>query len=82
MSDLPSVAFRDLSYQYDGAIAPLFSGLSAQLPKGFTGVLGANGAGKSTLLSLLCGRLTPTTGHVEGAGGGGLLRAMYGRPAR
>lgn len=68
MSDALSVAFRDLSYQYDGASAPLFSGLSAHLPRGFTGVLGANGAGKSTLLNLLCGRLIPTSGHVEGAG--------------
>ncbi len=68
MSDLPSVAFRDLSYQYEGATAPLFTSLSAHLPKGFTGVLGANGAGKSTLLNLLCGRLRPTTGLVEGAG--------------
>ncbi|OYU70836.1 MAG: ABC transporter ATP-binding protein [Alphaproteobacteria bacterium PA2] len=68
MSDAPYVAFRDLSYQYDGATAPLFSGLSAHLPRGFTGVLGANGAGKSTLLNLLCGRLNPTSGHVEGGG--------------
>ena len=67
MSDALSVAFRDLSYQYDDASAPLFSGLSAHLPRGFTGVLGANGAGKSTLLNLLCGRMPPTSGHVEGA---------------
>jgi len=62
-----TVVFRDLSYQYDGASAPLFTGLSAHLPQGFTGVVGANGAGKSTLLRLLCGHLSSTSGHVESA---------------
>lgn len=68
MPDAPSVAFRDLSFTYDGASAPLLSGLTAHLPPGFTGVLGANGAGKSTLLRLLCGALKPSAGQVEGAG--------------
>ena len=67
MPDILPVAFRDLAFSYDGASAPLLTGLSAHLPIGFTGVLGANGAGKSTLLRLLCGQLIPTAGHVEGA---------------
>lgn len=29
------------------------------------GIIGRNGAGKSTLLQILCGTLTPTSGHVE-----------------
>jgi ATPase subunit of ABC transporter with duplicated ATPase domains len=62
-----SVAFRDLGFSHDGASAPLLAGLSAHLPRGFTGVLGANGAGKTTLLRILCGQLEPSTGSVQGA---------------
>jgi macrolide transport system ATP-binding/permease protein len=65
--DALPVALRDLAFSYDGASAPLLTGLSAHLPLGFTGVLGANGAGKSTLLRLLCGHLKPAAGQVEGA---------------
>lgn len=68
MSDALAVAFRDLSFSYDGASAPLLTGLTAHLPRGVTGVLGANGAGKTTLLRLLCGQLTPSAGRIEGGG--------------
>lgn len=37
-----------------------------QIEKGESvGIIGQNGAGKSTLLQLLCGTLTPSTGHLE-----------------
>jgi ATPase subunit of ABC transporter with duplicated ATPase domains len=62
-----SVAVRDLAFCHEGASAPLFTGLSAHLPRGFTGVLGANGAGKTTLLRTLCGELMPSAGSLEGA---------------
>ncbi len=35
------------------------------MPGEVLGIVGRNGAGKSTLLQLLCGTLTPTSGHVE-----------------
>lgn len=40
--------------------------LSFTLPKGeVLGVVGRNGAGKSTLLQLICGTLTPSSGHIQ-----------------
>ena len=42
------------------------SNVSFSLPKGeVLGVVGRNGAGKSTLLQLICGTLTPTSGHIH-----------------
>ncbi|MFU8816505.1 MAG: ATP-binding cassette domain-containing protein [Pseudomonadales bacterium] len=67
MSPTASVALRGLSFEYDCGSAPLFSGLSLPLPRGFTGVVGANGAGKTTLLRIVAGELAPTAGHVQGA---------------
>lgn len=32
------------------------------------GVIGRNGSGKSTLLQMICGTLTPTSGHIETRG--------------
>ena len=57
-----------ISFEYDGAVEPLFDELSLSFPGGFTGVVGANGCGKSTLLKLLTGLLTPDRGTVSASG--------------
>ena len=41
-------------------------GVTVDIRRGETlGVIGRNGSGKSTFLQMLCGTLTPTTGHVQ-----------------
>ncbi len=43
--------------------------LSMKIPPGeIYGFLGPNGSGKSTTIRLICGLLTPTSGHVEALG--------------
>lgn len=40
--------------------------VTLDIKKGETiGVIGRNGSGKSTLLQMICGTLTPTSGHIE-----------------
>ncbi len=59
------VRFHNVTFAYPSAAAPLFSGLSLHIPRGWSGVVGANGAGKTTLLRLATGQLEPDSGAVE-----------------
>ncbi|HPQ96712.1 MAG TPA: ATP-binding cassette domain-containing protein, partial [Thiolinea sp.] len=55
--------FSDLTQQFDQHT--LFTGLSATLTSGLTGLVGRNGQGKSVLLNLLAQILPPTAGTVH-----------------
>jgi ATP-binding cassette subfamily C protein LapB len=59
----------DLSFAFAGSLAPLFSGLSLELPPGgLLAVRGFNGCGKTTLLRLLAGLAEPTAGRIAAGG--------------
>ncbi|MEE4298675.1 MAG: ATP-binding cassette domain-containing protein [Pseudomonadales bacterium] len=68
MARSPQVAVRDLFFTHDRASRPLFDGLTASFPSGFTGIVGANGCGKTTLLELLVGLRSPDAGEVSSPG--------------
>jgi len=63
---------QQVSFSYESATRPLFTGLEVHFPSGWTGIVGANGVGKSTLLKLATGLLPPQTGTVHASG-----RAIY-----
>ncbi len=62
-----AITLIDLDFAWpDGTVA--LDGVSATLPAGRTGLVGANGSGKSTLLRLIAGDLTPTAGRIVTGG--------------
>lgn len=52
-----------LTQQFDAE--PIFTGLSATLQTGLTGLVGRNGQGKSVLMALLAQSFPPTSGSVQ-----------------
>ena len=56
---------RQLSMQFPGESAPLFSGIDMFLTSGVQALIGCNGAGKSCLAAVLADQLTPNTGKVQ-----------------
>ncbi len=70
-----TVEFRNVSFSYPGAEAPVLDGVSFTARTGTTtAIIGATGSGKTTLLNLLPRFLDATTGGISI--GGRNLRAM------
>jgi ATP-binding cassette subfamily B protein len=60
-----TVEFRDVSFAYPGAEAPVLDGISfTAAPGTTTAIIGSTGSGKSTLLNLLPRFLEATSGEV------------------
>ncbi len=67
MNEQPSISVNELTKKFGDFTA--VDQVSFQVEKGEVfGYLGANGAGKSTTIRMLCGLLTPTSGHARVAG--------------
>jgi ATPase subunit of ABC transporter with duplicated ATPase domains len=64
------IRFRNVRFSYDSMSSPLFEGLSLDVTRGWTGVVGANGVGKTTLLKLATGLIQPDAGEVLAPGKG------------
>jgi len=57
------VGLSDVAFRYDGAVRPVFTGVSGTADKGeWLAVTGPSGSGKSTLLALLLRFVDPDTG--------------------
>ena len=63
---MSNLTIHDVSYKYEGAKKPVFSGVNLTFEAGkvYT-IVGKSGAGKSTLLALLSGLDVPTSGRIE-----------------
>ncbi|HEX2483813.1 MAG TPA: ATP-binding cassette domain-containing protein, partial [Myxococcota bacterium] len=60
------VRFRDVTFGYPGAAAPVLEGFDLALPAGSSlAIVGQNGAGKTTLAKLLCRLYDPQGGAIE-----------------
>ncbi len=74
---LPTIEFRNVSFQYEGSSFPAVHGLNLTLHPGENlALVGLNGAGKTTFIKLLCGFYDPTEGEILI---NGISRARYTR---
>ena len=80
----PGIRVENLSFRYEGAVAPVFDGLSFDFKPGtMTAILGPTGSGKSTLVKVIMNLLKPTSGSVTlydpatPSGPGTLCNFMY-----
>lgn len=63
MTTSPILSIADLRFAYGDILA--LDGVTAEIPAGRIGLVGANGAGKTTLLKLLLGVLEPAAGTIR-----------------
>jgi ABC-2 type transport system ATP-binding protein len=64
----PVLSIRGLTKTYASGLQALKS-VDLEIGRGeIFALLGPNGAGKTTLISIVCGLVTPSTGHIEAAG--------------
>lgn len=63
MTDAPILSIAGLRFAYGDLLA--IDGVTAEVPPGSIGLVGANGAGKTTLLKLLLGVLDPDGGTIR-----------------
>jgi ATPase subunit of ABC transporter with duplicated ATPase domains len=61
----PFILFHHVTFEYESAATPLFRDLSAHMPVGWCGIVGANGSGKTTFLKLATGLLCPNEGRID-----------------
>ncbi|HEX3758341.1 MAG TPA: ABC transporter ATP-binding protein [Kofleriaceae bacterium] len=60
------IRFRDVTFGYPGAAAPVLEHFDLTLPAGTSlAIVGQNGAGKTTLAKLLCRLYDPQSGAIE-----------------
>jgi ATP-binding cassette subfamily B multidrug efflux pump len=60
-----TIEFRDVSFQYPGASAPVLEGISFRVERGTTtAVIGSTGSGKTTLVGLVTRLFDATSGTV------------------
>jgi len=64
-----ALTFRDVTFSYPGAEAPVLGGITfTAAPGTTTAIVGSTGTGKTTLLNLIPRFLDPTEGHITLAG--------------
>ncbi len=60
------IRFRDVTFSYPSAGAPVLEGFDLTIPAGSSlAIVGQNGAGKTTLAKLLCRLYDPQSGAIE-----------------
>ncbi|KAA8819715.1 ABC transporter ATP-binding protein [Bifidobacterium rousetti] len=58
------ITLNDITFTYPDAPEPLFDGVGASFPIGWSAVLGDNGIGKSTLMAIIRGVVRPNRGTI------------------